>query len=134
MSSVENPSIAPIWARVSGGGVASLVGARLGSLGAGELPTVVVLVTEGAGAVVVVVVAEGAGFGAALGAAGVDEGGGGGGSGGGAPCSIAWLTCTLVITEIIDVIAAIALSVERRVKRVLDWGMRGRLVYVEAQV
>ena len=94
-----------------------------------------VLVAAGAGAVaVLVVLGAGAGFAVVRAAAGVDEGGGGGGSGGGAPCSIAWLTCSPVIAEIIDMIAAIAVNVIERVKRVEDWSMRGRLVYVEAQV
>jgi hypothetical protein len=39
-----------------------------------------------------------------------------------------------VITAIIEIIPAIALNVIERVKRVMSWGMRGRLVYVEAQV
>ena len=118
-----------------------MFGARLGSLGAVELPmlvVLVVLVAAGGGAVVVLVVlvvlGAGAGFVVVRVAAGVDEGGGGGGSAGGAPCSIAWLICSPVITEIIDRIAAIAVNVIERVKRVDDWSMRGRLVYVEAQV
>src|SRR3954470_20578365 len=92
MSSVENPSIAPIWARVSTGGGDSKFGARLGSEGATELPIGVVVVAAGAGVAVACVVldvlAAGAGFAGARAGDGA-EGGGGGGSCGGAPCSIA---------------------------------------------